>query len=98
MCLFLLEAIEKKGVDFLKDYLTLFGGWPLLLGRSWRAEAFNWIDVTKKLFDNGFSTDTIVNIYIAANVSNTSQRIIEVSRYTFLQHYNKQSSHHDYYY
>lgn len=84
---FCLEAIEKKGVDFLKDYITFFGGWPVIVGESWNPTTFNWVHTTQKMFDSGFSINAFINIYITINASNTYQRIIEVSTHT-VQYYD----------
>lgn len=74
------EAIEQKGVDFLKDYVTFFGGWPVIEGPSWNQTAFNWVHATQKMFDHGFSINAVINVYITINATNTNQRIIEINQ------------------
>ena len=53
----------------------------MVVGPSWNQKAFDWVNTTMKLFDNGFHADTVIDLYTTNNASNTSQRIIEVNMF-----------------
>lgn len=74
-----LENFGLKHVERVNKYLQIFGGWPVVEGRSWNEKKFNWIHLIKQLIIYGFQDDSIFDIVIGVNFINTSQKMIDVS-------------------
>ena len=76
-----LGAIEKLGMEPLKNSLKELGGWPVIEGESWDEETFDWINVTEKISSNGFKPDMFVNFKVIADVMNNTRNMIFVCYY-----------------
>ncbi|KAJ6217838.1 hypothetical protein RDWZM_008995 [Blomia tropicalis] len=77
-----LGAIEKLGMEPLKNSLKELGGWPVIEGESWDEETFDWINVTEKIRSNGFKPDMFVNFKVIADVMNNTRNMIFVDEAT----------------
>ncbi|KPM11965.1 Neprilysin 2-like protein [Sarcoptes scabiei] len=77
-----LSAIEKLGIDSLKNALNELGGWPVVEGKTWNENQFDWINVTRKIRQNGFKPEMFVTFKVIADVMNNTRNMIFVDEAT----------------
>lgn len=73
------EKLGVKHVEVIKKYIQMFGGWPVVEGRSWDYNKFNWIELIKNFIKYGFNDDSILNVACGVNFTNILQKLIDVS-------------------
>merc|ERR1719509_368082 len=74
------EEIEAIGLEPLKEMLRALGGWPVLEGDAWDAEAFSWVDTVYKFRKQGYSTDYLIDFSIVTDSKNSSWRVIDIDQ------------------
>lgn len=73
-----LSAIEKLGIESLKNSLHELGGWPVVEGPNWNETMFDWINVTKKIRQIGFKPEMFITFKLIADVMNNTKNMIFV--------------------
>lgn len=73
-----LSAIEKLGIESLKNSLHELGGWPVVDGPNWNESMFDWINVTKKIRQIGFKPEMFITFKLIADVMNNTKNMIFV--------------------
>ena len=71
------ELKEKGLVPFLR-MLDDLGGWPVLKGKTWRQEDFQWFHLTGKFRDIGLSADFLFDISVTPDLRNSSRRVLDL--------------------
>jgi hypothetical protein len=71
-------AIENLGVGPLLHKIRSFGGWPVLGYGNWNDLSWSWMDVSRKLIQNGFPSNYIVSVSVEPDFSNTAIRKAKV--------------------
>lgn len=56
-----------------------FGGWPVVKGNDWKSEDWDWMEVNKKLSDDGLSDSLILTFHIIIDSKNSTRRTLAVS-------------------
>merc|ERR1719431_2533360 len=74
------EEIEEVGLEPLREMLHALGGWPVLEGDAWDADAFSWIDTVYKFRRQGYSTDYLIDFSIVTDSKNSSWRVIDIDQ------------------
>lgn len=72
------DVIEKRGEQPLLDLLKRLGGFPVLEDR-WDEHSFYWPETIKALRREGLYLDTIVDLSISIDVTESTRRRIDVS-------------------
>ncbi|KAF2888699.1 hypothetical protein ILUMI_17474, partial [Ignelater luminosus] len=72
------QAIEKDGLQTVKNILRKLGGWPVLEGANWNETEFEWKDILYKFRRLGIPSSNIVYAVVTINSLNSSQLIIEI--------------------
>lgn len=73
------EKREELGVKPMKEYLDVFGGWPVLLGEAWTKTA-EWYETIFKFNEAGFGKDYLVSVSVSADDKNSSWRKIYLDK------------------
>ncbi|KAJ6637130.1 Neprilysin-4 [Pseudolycoriella hygida] len=89
------ELLEKRGIKPLLDLLDSLGGWPAL-DAKWKAENFNWLNLTARL--RLYNNDIFLVQWVGPDIKNSDQNIIQLdqtslglpTRDYFLQQTNSQ--------
>lgn len=76
----IVAAIEAKGFQPLKVTLKRLGGWPVVRGRSWKENNFDWISSIRKFRNVGYNFDSLIAIRIKLDPNNRRRRVIEVRK------------------
>lgn len=73
--------IEERGLTPLKELITSFGGWPVVLGDAWdvlESSTWDWKAIIKQFRDAGMEKDYIFAFTVSTNLTNSSIRTIDV--------------------
>lgn len=74
------KTLNAAGTKPMLEYLEKYGGWPVLKGESgWNEDNWDWLNVKRQIFDDGFLSNQILEFSIGTDLKNTSKRIIYVS-------------------
>lgn len=76
ICL-LTDLMEKRGVDFVVDMVKKIGGWPVLEGKEWDADKFNWVETVYKLHDIGLGAE-MFELTVGVDLLSSYKRVIVV--------------------
>ncbi|RWS24715.1 membrane metallo-endopeptidase-like protein 1-like protein, partial [Leptotrombidium deliense] len=78
------QAIEKIDDTILKKILKQLGGWPVVEGDKWNEAEFDWINVTYKLRDLGYSFDHFISAGVGVDYRKTEDYILSVGEASLL--------------
>ncbi|KAF5287391.1 hypothetical protein FQA39_LY15929 [Lamprigera yunnana] len=68
--------IDGSGRNVTKNILKKLGGWPVLEGKSWKEENFDWKHSMYQFRKVGIPTNSLITLYPGTNIRNSSQYII----------------------
>lgn len=60
------------------DIFEAYGGWPVIEGKNWISESFNWLEISKQLSDDGL-INVLLNWDVGIDLKNSSRRVLIVS-------------------
>ena len=63
------------GLQPLKEFLSEFGGWPVVVGDSWDEPNFVWTKMIYKFRCVGHSVNFFVGFSVAADMKNSTARV-----------------------
>lgn len=70
--------IEEDGLSTANDYISQFGGWPVILGNNWNERDFDWKKTLYKMKELGFTSGYLISFYISPDDRNTTRYILKV--------------------
>lgn len=73
-----IELIEERGLKPIIQVMESLGSWPLREGKNWHENRFSWQKILLQLELSGFSTDQIFNLFIDADMKNSSRKLFYV--------------------
>lgn len=65
------------------NVLGKYGGWPVVEGDNWKSDEWDWLDTTKKMLNDGFPNNFILDISVDVDVADNSKNIITVRELVF---------------
>lgn len=71
------DALEKLGLQPLKDMVSRYGGWPMVTGDAWNGNSYEWLEMAARTYRD-FGLSRILLFSIKDDYKNTSKRIMEV--------------------
>lgn len=76
------SIIAKRGLQPLREMISSYGGWPVVLGDEWDqlADVWDWKNLIKKFRDDGFEQDYIFSFGVATNLTNSTTRVLDVRK------------------
>ncbi|KAF5287392.1 hypothetical protein FQA39_LY15930 [Lamprigera yunnana] len=74
------EAIEKNAVPTVNEILKDIGGWPVLEGKQWNEDKFDWKWSIFKFRKHGLSTDNFMSFNLYPDFKNSSKRLINIDQ------------------
>lgn len=78
------ELIEKNNLTEIEEILdNTLGGWPVIMGKGWNENAFNWIQTNYKLLSFGYPTDNLITLSADIGLDDSSHRILMVEEPNF---------------
>ncbi|KAG5672327.1 hypothetical protein PVAND_002461 [Polypedilum vanderplanki] len=73
------ETIKNLGISPLMNKIEELDGWPVLGDGKWNEANWSWQKVSKKLFQNGFSSNFIFSLFVDTDYKNTSMRNAKIA-------------------
>ena len=70
--------IDKHGLRPIQSLLAELGGWPVVLGESWREEDVSLMDLIIKL--RHYNNKILIEQWVSADDKNSEVNIIQVRR------------------
>lgn len=64
------------------ELLDKYGGWPVVNGKHWNADEWNWLNISQQISNDGF-IDLILDCHIEVEPKNSSKRVLIVNRAEF---------------
>ncbi|XP_025829399.1 neprilysin-2 [Agrilus planipennis] len=77
------QEIEERGINEVRDIITELGGWPVVEGRNWNEDKFNWLQsvfLNRKL---GLDTGFFIDFSVGFDFKNSSRRLIQLDQPNF---------------
>ncbi|XP_054160650.1 neprilysin-2-like isoform X2 [Oppia nitens] len=75
-----LADIEKVGNTPLLSILNSLGGWPVLVGKDWKEDQFDWLQMLIEFRKLGFSHDVLMDLSVTPDFRNNTQHIIDLDQ------------------
>ena len=69
---------ERKGIPTL-ELMDIFGGWPLIEGKQWDGDSWNFFQTLVNLRLSGVTTKFILKSAVDISLNHTRKRILYVS-------------------
>ena len=66
----------------LKQILSNFGGWPVVVGDAWDGTNFVWYEMIYQFRRSGYSIDYFVDFSVTTDLKNSTWRVIDVSLFS----------------
>ena len=60
------------------ELLDRYGGWPIVNGNNWKAENWDWINVSQQILNDGL-LKLILNWAISVDLKNSTRNVLVVS-------------------
>ncbi|XP_037025005.1 neprilysin-2-like [Bradysia coprophila] len=76
-------TLNEKGIAPIRDMLEKYGGWPVVEGDDWKSDEWDWLDATKKMLNDGFPNNFILDITVDFDVADNTKNIITINRAEF---------------
>lgn len=70
---------DEQGIAPMVEILERYGGWPVVNGDKWDAGSWNWLDIQKRMFDDGFTDNLVLEISFGPYHKNSSKNVLNVS-------------------
>lgn len=67
-----------EGIQPLVELLEKYGGWPAVKGNDWHSDDWNWLEINRKMLNDGLPDDLILEFRIRTDFVDSSKRIIQV--------------------
>lgn len=71
--------LNEQGIAPMVELLERYGGWPVVKGDKWNASSWNWIEIQKKMYGDGFTDSLILDISFGPYFKNSSKNVLNVS-------------------
>lgn len=71
--------LNKQGIIPMVELLERYGGWPVAKGDKWNASSWNWLETQKKMYDDGFTDNLILDISFGPYFKNSTKNVLNVS-------------------
>ncbi|KAK4879931.1 hypothetical protein RN001_008077 [Aquatica leii] len=73
-------AVEKNSMSTVHDILNDLGGWPVLDGKKWKEDKFDWKWSIFKFRKHGLDTDNFLSFNLYSDFKNSSRRLINIDQ------------------
>lgn len=73
------EFTEERTIKQIADILDELGGWPVVIGETWKDHNFDWIETVKQFRRLGLNIKAIFSLNIETDSKNSSRRVLFVS-------------------
>ncbi|KAF5303211.1 hypothetical protein FQA39_LY10124 [Lamprigera yunnana] len=77
------EKTNKLAIKTLKNLLIEVGDWPVLHGKNWNEDDFNWRNLTYKFNKIGFDSGYFLQLSVGSDLKNNSVRSIQIDQPEF---------------
>lgn len=67
-----------KGVTPLVELIETYGGWPVVKGGEWNSDDWDWIEICKRMSNDGLPSSFLVNIIVSTDFEDSSKNMIKV--------------------
>ncbi|XP_058810376.1 neprilysin-2-like isoform X2 [Phymastichus coffea] len=74
------SSIESQGLKPLQTILNKLGGWPVVLGDTWKGENFSWIETDELIRSLGYTPKYIFQPFVMRDMDNPSKNILYIRR------------------
>lgn len=71
--------IEMIGLDAIKGIVLDLGGWPILEGKTWKENDFDWKTSVLNFRQHGLSTSNFMTFSVQPDAKNSSRNLIYVN-------------------
>uniref|UniRef100_A0A1Y1LRH1 Peptidase M13 N-terminal domain-containing protein n=1 Tax=Photinus pyralis TaxID=7054 RepID=A0A1Y1LRH1_PHOPY len=72
--------IELDNLKTMKSILHELGGWPVLEGRKWNRESFDWIKSVARLRKSGYSPHYFIRLSVKPDVYDASYKMLNIDQ------------------
>ena len=74
-----LDKIDAELNNPLTEILKAIGGWPVVEGKNWSKDNFNWLDTLIKFRENGFNHDILMDLSVVPDFRDNIKHVIDVN-------------------
>lgn len=70
--------LNEQGIAPMVEILERYGGWPVVMGDKWNANDWNWVEIQKKMYNDGFTNNLILEVSFGPHHKNSSKNVLNV--------------------
>lgn len=74
------SAIDADGIKTVQEIIKDLGGWPVVEGKAWKEQQFDWQWSVFKFRKHGLGTDNFISFNLYPDFKNSSRRIINLDQ------------------
>lgn len=74
------SANDADGITTLQEIIKDLGGWPVVEGKAWKEQQFDWQWSVFKFRKHGLGTDNFISFNLYPDFKNSSRRIINLDQ------------------
>lgn len=67
-----------SGITPMVEILEKYSGWPVVLGDDWESNRFDWLEISKRISNDGL-VNLILDWGIGIDLKNSTRRVLIVS-------------------
>lgn len=71
--------LNELGIPPMVELLERYGGWPVAKGDKWNADSWNWLEIQRKMYDDGFTDNLILDISFGPYFKNSTKNVLNVN-------------------